>query len=69
MSDQSNDRAVSQAEQPVQGMADTQATMATATSGEPETKLRVGFLLLMVYAMLFGAVFGLVCERLQCGRD
>jgi len=67
MSDQSNDRAVSQAEQPVQGTADTQATMAT--SGEPETKLRVGFLLLMVYAMLFGAVFGLVCERLQCGRD
>jgi len=60
MSDQSNDRAVSQAEQPVQGTADTQATMATATSGEPETKLQVGFLLLMVYAMLFGTVFGLV---------
>jgi hypothetical protein len=67
MSDQSNDRAVSQAEQPVQGTAGTQATMAT--SCEPETKLQVGFLLLMVYAMLFGAVFGLVCERLQCGRD
>ena len=45
MSDQSNDRAVSQAEQPVQGMADAQATMATATSGEPETKSQVGFLL------------------------
>ena len=45
MSDQSNDRAVSQAEQPVQGTAGTQATMATATSGEPETKLQVGFLL------------------------
>ena len=49
MSDQSNDRAVSQAEQPVQGTADTQATMAT--SCEPETKLQVGFPLLMVYAI------------------
>jgi hypothetical protein len=32
--------------------------MATATSGEPETQLKAGFLLLMVYAMLFGAVLG-----------
>jgi H+/Cl- antiporter ClcA len=60
MSDQSNDHAVSQAGQPVQGTADTQATMATATSGEPEIQVKASFLLLMVYAMLFGAVFGLV---------
>ena len=55
MSDQSKDNSISRADAPVEGAVDQQAKVAISTSGEPETPVKTGYYLLMVYAALFGS--------------
>src|SRR5437868_9570387 len=55
MSDQPKDNSISRADAPVEGAVDQQAKVAISTSGEPETPVKTGYYLLMVYAALFGS--------------